>query len=258
MAHAVSMAGAAVEEARALATTRRFRLRMRIALWGFAALSSLAVGLMALVPEATPYALYAIYAAPSNTPIPLYNEPGLLLFAPGSIAWLLALVAMPGVALGAVLDYALVGRALDSPKLDRLREHRFSRWVVTVFGRAPAVTIFFFALLPAPFWLVRVLAPASHYPLARYIGAVLPGRFARYVFVASVGAVLGLPPEVGLVILGLALLYLVWALGRMGVRLWLHWRRGVRVATDPVEGDDLWFLEQAVLEHTEQSAEVDR
>ncbi|MEK7704831.1 MAG: VTT domain-containing protein [Myxococcota bacterium] len=238
-------------------TARRFGQRLRIFGWGLAALSALATLTLVLFPAAAPYALYAVYSAPSNTVIPLYNEPGLLFFAPGSVAWVLALVAMPGVALGAVLDYALVGRALDSPRLDRLRQHRSARWVMGLFGRIPALTIFACALLPAPFWLVRILATASGYPLARYVAAVLPGRFLRYLVVATLGRALGVPPEVGLWALGIMAVYLVWVMGQAAVRGWTRARTPSEADQEPAANDELtWIIEQAVSDAAEPSRDA--
>lgn len=237
---------------------RRFHRRLRIFVWGFVALAAAATLVMVLFPAATPYALYAIFSAPSNTVVPLYNEPGLLFFAPGSIAWLLALVAMPGVALGGVLDYALIGRALDSPRLDGVREHRWTRLVVRLFARVPGLTIFACALLPAPFWLVRLLAPASGYPLVRYVLAVMPGRFGRYVVVAKLGHVLGVPPEVGLWALALTLLYVVWVLVRAALRVSRRMLRKRAPEPESVHsstGELSWIIEQAVVDASEPREE---
>jgi hypothetical protein len=105
----------------------------------------------------------------------------------------------------AVLDYAVIGTAFDLPRLDALRQKRLFRAAVRAFSRFPFATVLGFALLPTPFYVVRVLAPNSGYPLGRYVAAVTIGRYFRYVVVASVGRMIELPVWALAAFLGVAL-----------------------------------------------------
>jgi membrane protein YqaA with SNARE-associated domain len=187
----------------------RFRVRLRWIAWGTVALLGVAVAAMSWDLRFAAYAFYALYSLPSNSVVPLLNEPGLLLFAPMTTPVLLALAGVPGTALGASLDYTLLSRAFASSRLDDVRAHRWTRYLLRMFAVAPSLTVFLFALLPLPFWAVRVLAPASGLPMGRYVAAVVPGRFLRYYVVAWLGVALGIGTDEALILLGAALLYLV-------------------------------------------------
>src|SRR5204863_527071 len=117
----------------------------------------------------------------------LPNEPALLwaqaLLGPHWMTpygpWVLAATGAAGAAVAAVLDYAVIGTAFDLPRLDALRQKRLFRAAVRAFNRFPFATVLGFALLPPPFYVVRVLAPNSGYPPGRYVAAVTQQRAGR-------------------------------------------------------------------------------
>jgi membrane protein YqaA with SNARE-associated domain len=187
-----------------------------------------------LFPRLEPLVLYGLYSVPSNSFLAIPNEPALL-WAQTLVGALLAMsplvlatVGACGAAAAATLDYAVIGAAFDLPRLDALRQKRLFQAAVSAFNRWPFLTVLAFALLPAPFYIVRVLAPNSGYPLRRYTLAVTLGRFGRYLVVASVGRMFSLPTWVlaGILAVAIAAAAITPAVG---------WWRSRRTAAGPAQ-----------------------
>ena len=59
--------------------------------------------------------------------------------------------------------------------------------------RWPFAIIVLFSFTPMPITVIRILAPASGYPIGRYLVAQLVGRFPRFLILAWIGRVLMIP-----------------------------------------------------------------
>jgi membrane protein YqaA with SNARE-associated domain len=181
--------------------------RFGIALLGLAALGG---AILAVWPDMAGVFLFALYSMPANSLLPVPHEPGLLyLAAYYDPAWL-ALAGCLGTAVAAATDYPVVKLAFKHPKIRRARDTRLYRQSVRWLMRWPFLTIMGFAFIPVPIYVVRVLAPASGYPLWRYIAATVVGRFPRYYAMAWLGQLFQIPSWIliGLFVVMVAMLVL--------------------------------------------------
>jgi membrane protein YqaA with SNARE-associated domain len=132
---------------------------------------------------------YFLYAIPAHLLISvLANEPAL--FAAAKVAppiWV-AIAGTAGCIVAAILDYALIGwfvnRRFVKTELDDSKGYRIAQ---RFFSRAPFLLVLLSALLPVPFYPVKILAIARDYSLARFIAAVVIGRLPRFYLLALGG-----------------------------------------------------------------------
>ena len=132
---------------------------------------------------------YFLYAIPSHLLISvLANEPALFAAAKAAPPAAVAIAGTLGCVVAIVLDYALIGwfasRQFVRTELDDSRGLRAAQ---RFFGRAPFLLILLSALLPVPFYPVKILAIVRDYPLARFIVALVLGRLPRFYALARVG-----------------------------------------------------------------------
>lgn len=168
------------------ATLRRRRLAA-VVLLGAALAAAAAVALAA--PVYRGLAWYGLYAIPSHLLVSfLANEPMLFAAARDYPPPLVALTGTLGCVVAIVLDYALIGwfvtRRLVRAELEDSKAVRIAR---RVFGKAPFLLIVASALLPVPFYPVKILAIVGNYPMRRFVAALVLGRFPRFWFLAVVG-----------------------------------------------------------------------
>jgi membrane protein YqaA with SNARE-associated domain len=194
---------------------RRRRLRLS-RYWRMftVALCLLAIGgaaLIVLAPDLAGLFLLAVYCIPTNSVIPIPHEPGLLYFARFYDPLWIAVAATIGTIVVSFSDYALVEWGMRHPRTAGAREARVFRWAVRWMARAPFWIVVIFSLVPVlPLSPIRILAPASGYPVWRYIGAQIVGRVPRFYALAWIGATVQLPTWALLSIFGMLLLSLAW------------------------------------------------
>jgi membrane protein YqaA with SNARE-associated domain len=132
---------------------------------------------------------YFLYAIPAHLLISvLANEPALLAAAKSASPAIVATAGVAGCLVAIALDYALIGwfvnHRLIKTEMEDTKAYRVAQ---RFFGRAPFVLILASALLPLPFYPVKILAIARDYSLARFALAVILGRFPRFYGIALVG-----------------------------------------------------------------------
>lgn len=149
--------------------------------------------LLLAAPDLSGLFLFAVYSAPSNSVIPIPHEPGLLLVAQYYHPTLVAAAGTVGTVVVSFADYDVVERVFRHPRMKGAKESRIYRWSERWLMRYPFWTIVLFAVTPLPVYAVRVLAPASGYPVWRYAAAMAVGRYPRYLGVAWIGHVFELP-----------------------------------------------------------------
>jgi membrane protein YqaA with SNARE-associated domain len=137
--------------------------------------------------------LFWVYSIPSNSIVPVPHEPGLLYFAKYYDPLWIAVAGCLGTGVAAFADYGVVEVAMRHPKINGAREARLFKWSVKWLMRYPFATCFVFSATPLPIYVVRILAPASHYPVGRYVAAIMLGRFPRFYLVAWLGHLFKLP-----------------------------------------------------------------
>jgi membrane protein YqaA with SNARE-associated domain len=159
---------------------------------------------------------YFLYAIPSHLLISvLANEPALFAAAKASPPAAVAIAGTLGCVVAIVLDYALIGwftsRQFVRTELDDSRGLRAAQ---RFFGRAPFVLILLSALLPVPFYPVKILAIVRDYPLTRFIAALVLGRLPRFYLLALGGQKIQ-APDSALVSAGVTLgLFAAWGVWR--------------------------------------------
>ena len=150
----------------------------------------LAAAVMAFVwPQLRGVVGYFLFAIPAHLLISfLANEPALFAAAKAATPASVALAGTAGCLVAIALDYALIGwfvnHRLVKTELDDSRAFRVAQ---RFFGRAPFALIVISALLPLPFYPVKILAIARDYSLARFALAVVLGRFPRFYMLAIAG-----------------------------------------------------------------------
>jgi ribonucleoside-triphosphate reductase len=142
-----------------------------------------------LAPAYRGLAWYGLYAVPAHLLVSfLANEPMLFAAARDYPPALVALTGTAGCIVAIVLDYALIGwfvtRSLVRAELEDSRAVRTAR---RVFDKAPFLLIVASALLPVPFYPVKILAIVNGYPPGRLIAALVVGRIPRFWFLAMIG-----------------------------------------------------------------------
>jgi membrane protein YqaA with SNARE-associated domain len=176
-------------------------------------------GVAVLAPAYRGLVAYGLYAVPAHLLISfLANEPMLFAAAKHYPAGLVALAGTAGCVVAIALDYALIGWFVNHDLVrTELEDSKAVRVARRVFGKAPFALIWLSALLPVPFYPVKILAIVGDYPLPRFIAALVLGRAPRFWLLAVLGDRMQAPDS---------------ALGSAGAALaliggWAIWR-GVR------------------------------
>jgi membrane protein YqaA with SNARE-associated domain len=149
-----------------------------------------AAGLVAwLMPTYRPLVYYFLYAVPAHLLVSvLANEPALFAAAKEAAPAAVAIAGTLGCVVAIILDYALIGwfvnRRLIRTEIDDSKGFRVAQ---RFFGKAPMVLIVLSALLPVPFFPVKILGIIRDYPLPRFILGILIGRLPRFYLLALAG-----------------------------------------------------------------------
>ncbi len=145
------------------------------------------------LPWAAGLYVFGIYSIPANSIIPVPHEPGLLYFAKYYQPVWIAVAGTLGTGVAAFADYEVVERAMRHPRIRGAREAKLYKSAVRWLMRFPFATIWLFSFTPLPIYVVRVLAPASGYPIGRYVAALMLGRLPRFFAIAWLGHTFPLP-----------------------------------------------------------------
>jgi uncharacterized membrane protein YdjX (TVP38/TMEM64 family) len=136
---------------------------------------------------------YFLVMIPVMSALSLPLEPATMIIAKFHAAWEIALLGSASAAIAACFDYFFVRRVFRIGALDRLRGHRLFSRVERLAKVAPFFTILFFAALPLPFAIPRVMMPLIGYPFPKYVGATALGRFPRVYVLAAFGKLFDIP-----------------------------------------------------------------
>lgn len=193
------------------------RQRYRRLAMGLTPAALVAAGVLALLqPAWRPLIGYFLYAIPAHLLISvLANEPALLAAAKTFSPAAVALAGTAGCLVAIVLDYATIGW-LTNLRLVRaeLDDSRGFHTAQRFFGKAPFLLILVSAVLPVPFYPVKILAITRGYPLWRFVGALVLGRVPRF-YLLALGGQKVQAPDSALVSAGVALALIAgWGLWR--------------------------------------------
>jgi membrane protein YqaA with SNARE-associated domain len=115
------------------------------------------------------------------------HEPALLYFAKFYHPLTLALVAIAGTALTEVLNYSVFKYVADLRLFRKMLANKAVGKMVALFNRAPFTALWIAGFTPIPFYPFRFLVVLAHYPLSRYILAVVLSRTPRFYLYALLG-----------------------------------------------------------------------
>lgn len=172
--------------------------RLDAKVWVFAAimvLTALSTALLMLREFTSESYLYlAFYAIPANSAISVFpHEPVVVFFGKHGSIWLTALAASAGTLVAGFLDHAVFVPLLNLKSLSGYKTKPWYRKAVGFFMRFPFVTLVVTGFSPIPFFPFKFLSFSVHYPLWRYLTALLTARFPRYVILAWIGHTLDIP-----------------------------------------------------------------
>lgn len=204
------------------------------------------IALTLLVPGAAALVVFVVFTVWTNGPhspiLPAAHEPVLMLYGRLYAPWSVAALGTAAIVLAEWINYHLYRHAAGLPALSGVRDRRTVRWAIRLFERSPFAAIVVFAFTPLPYWMGRVLAVLSGYPLSRHLAATAIGRFPRLWLFAALGG-LAIPSRW---LVAVAVGSVVAALGIASARLirarWCHARGCARAAAcaplSPLPADD--------------------
>ena len=165
-------------------------------------------------PQYNKLIILLLYSIPSQFIVAVIpHEPIVFYYSKYFSPLTVTLVTLLGTLLAEYLNFMLVKFFFTIPKVDDLRKYKTFKYATHYFLRLPFISLVIAAITPVPFYPFRIIAPASEYPLSKYLLALVVGRSPRFYILAYFGYVVPLPNEiiivVFIVLLALSLAYLV-------------------------------------------------
>ena len=140
------------------------------------------------------YIYLALYSIPANTAISFFpHEPVLVYFGKFANLWLAALAATIGTVVAGVMDHTVFTPVLNHRAVVSYKEKKTYRRTIDYFVRYPFATLVIAGFTPIPFFPFKFLSFSIHYPMRKYITALVMARFPRYFLLAWLGAVTNIP-----------------------------------------------------------------
>jgi len=166
-----------------------------------------------------PLIFLTFYSIPSNIAISIFpHEPLVVYFGTLYAPSLIAAIVMIGTIIAGILDYYVFAPIMGHRITKFIRKtseyKRAEKW----FNYQPFIALVIGGLTPLPFFVFKLLAFASSYPVSKYLVALLVGRFPRYYLLAYAGSFFEIPPEFVLVVF--IVMFLFYA-----INMWMRIRK---------------------------------
>jgi membrane protein YqaA with SNARE-associated domain len=140
------------------------------------------------------YLYLVFYAVPANSAVSVFpHEPVVIYFGSAGNIWYTAIAASIGTLIAGFLDHSVFVPVMNLQSLSSYKDKGWYQRIAKLFMRFPYLVIVVTGFTPIPFFPFKFLAFSVHYPLWKYLGALLTGRFPRYVMLAWVGSLLEIP-----------------------------------------------------------------
>lgn len=186
--------GGRAEDATAPAAFERLGPGVWIAGTVMAVLGLVAAVLMLRDFSSESYLYLAFYTIPANTAISVFpHEPALIWFGKHGSVLAAALAASAGTLVAGWLDHTVFVPVMNLQGLSGYKDLGWYRKLAGWFSRQPFWTLVLTGFTPIPFFPFKFLAFSVHYPMRRYLAALLVGRFPRYVALAWLGRLIAIP-----------------------------------------------------------------
>lgn len=185
------------------------RLEPRVWVMGGIMLALALVALVLMLQDfsTSSYLYLAFYAIPANSAISVFpHEPVVIWYgSQGSILWT-AVAASVGTLIAGFLDHSVFVPVMNLKGLTGYKEKAWYQKAAGLFMRYPFAVIVVTGFTPIPFFPFKFLSFSLHYPLWKYLSALLIGRFPRYMLLAWIGYVIHIPGWLLVAIFGGAIL----------------------------------------------------
>jgi membrane protein YqaA with SNARE-associated domain len=140
------------------------------------------------------YFYLAFYSIPANTAISVFpHEPVLIYFGKFANLWLAATAATAGTVVAGLMDHAVFVPVLNLQSIQSYKDKRLYRKAISYFMRFPFPTLLVAGFTPIPFFPFKFLCFSIHYPMWKYVSALVVSRFPRYYLLAWLGAEFQIP-----------------------------------------------------------------
>lgn len=168
------------------------------------------------------YVYLAFYSIPANTAISVFpHEPVLIYFGKVANLWISAAAATAGTLVAGIMDHAVFVPVLNLQRLTGYKEKAFYRKAIGYFQRWPFPTLVVTGFTPIPFFPFKFLAFSMHYPMWKYVIALVVARFPRYYLLALIGSAFPVPTWI--LVLSIVVIFGLYAV--KGVpEVWARWR----------------------------------
>ncbi len=140
------------------------------------------------------YLYLLFYAIPANSAVSVFpHEPVVIYFGSNGNVWYTAVAASIGTLIAGFLDHSVFVPVMNLQSLAGYKDKGWYQKIARLFMRYPFPVIVVTGFTPIPFFPFKFLAFSVHYPLWKYLAALLTGRFPRYVMLAWVGSLFDIP-----------------------------------------------------------------
>lgn len=183
------------------------------------------------------YLYLAFYAIPANSAISVFpHEPVVIWYGTVGNIWWTAVAASAGTMVAGFLDHSVFVPIMNLKGLTGYKEKAWYRKAARLFMKYPFAVIVVTGFTPIPFFPFKFLSFSLHYPLWKYLSALLIGRFPRYALLAWIGYVIRVPTWLLVAIFGGAILAYAVKVGPEIVRYLRSTRAGTDGSPDASDG----------------------
>jgi membrane protein YqaA with SNARE-associated domain len=141
------------------------------------------------------YLYLVFYAIPANSAVSVFpHEPVVIYFGSLGNVWYTAMAASLGTLIAGFLDHSVFVPVMNLQSLSSYKDRAWYQKVARLYMRFPFLVLVVTGFTPIPFFPFKFLSFSVHYPLWRYLAALLTGRFPRYVLLAWFGSLFNIPP----------------------------------------------------------------
>jgi membrane protein YqaA with SNARE-associated domain len=134
------------------------------------------------------------YSFPSEFLIAVVpHEPILIYFGKFYAPFTVAAVAVISTLLTEALNYSTFKYITDTQFFQKISHKKTVTKIIRLFQKSPFLAIWIAGFTPIPFYPFRFLVVLAHYPLARYLLAILLSRTPRFCILAYLGHVINIP-----------------------------------------------------------------
>jgi membrane protein YqaA with SNARE-associated domain len=178
-----------------------------------------ALGLMLQEFSSQSYLYLLFYTIPSNSAISVFpHEPVVIYFGKHGSILLTAVAASFGTLIAGFLDHSIFVPALNLRALNGYKGKAWYQKTARLFMRFPFLVLIVTGFTPVPFFPFKFLSFSVHYPLWRYLAALLAGRFPRYVVLAWLGRLIQIPDWILMTFFALVILVAVFKILPTAIR----------------------------------------